>query len=249
MKIKRKNLKSIIILILIVAFTGSITKNINAFAVTASDIDTDMKGSINVKFNSKGDRKVSGELTLIKVADIKENGDNDIEYVYTSEFSECRLEIGSNIDDTFVSNLKTYIEDNEINGYTKEIDSDGKITFTDLEIGMYFVMQTNTDSYYKISPFVVTVPEEIDGEIYYDVDATPKTEVSSVEIPTVPEETETPVETTEKIPETTPEEKIPQTGLLVWPVVLLVLVGALMIGSGIMLQSGKSERKENMDEK
>ena len=57
------------------------------------------------------------------------------------------------------------------------------------------------------------------------------------------------METTEKIPETTPEEKIPQTGLLVWPVVLLVLVGALMIGSGIMLQSGKSERKENMDEK
>ena len=57
------------------------------------------------------------------------------------------------------------------------------------------------------------------------------------------------METTEKIPETTPEVKIPQTGLLVWPVVLLVLVGALMIGSGIMLQSGKSERKENMDEK
>ncbi|MCI5603251.1 MAG: hypothetical protein MR361_07135 [Clostridiales bacterium] len=249
MKIKRRNLKSIIILILLVAFTGSMTKNINAFAVTASDIDMDMKGSINVKFNSTGDREVSGELMLIKVADIKENGDNGLEYVYTSEFDKCGLNIDGDIDDTFVNNLKAYIEDNEIKGYTKEIDSDGKISFTDLEIGMYFVMQTDTDSYYKISPFVITVPEEIDGEIYYDVDATPKTEVSSIEIPTVPEETETPVETTEKIPETTPEEKIPQTGLLVWPVVLLVLVGALLIGSGIMLQSGKSERGENTNEK
>ena len=248
MKIKRNNLKSIVILILLVAFTGSMVKNINAFAVTASDIDTDMKGSINVKFNSKGDRKVSGELTLIKVADIKENGADDIEYVYTSEFDECRLEIGSNIDETFVSNLKTYIVDNEIMGYTKRIDSDGKISFDDLEIGMYFVMQTDTDDYYKISPFVVTVPEEIDGKIYYNVDATPKTEVSEIEITTVPEET--PEATTEKIPETTIEDKIPQTGLLIWPVVLLVLIGALMIGSGIiMLQSGKSERKENTDEK
>ncbi len=265
MKLKRKYSALAIMLVIIMTFASSI----NAFAISASDIDMDQKGSINVSFDFIEDTVITGELTLFKVADIKlKNG--DIRYVYTKEFADCEEDLDGLMDNTFAENLKYYAEENGIEGKTKRLDSKSSVSFKNLDLGIYLVVQNEaTKGYYEISPFVVSIPNEIDGEISYDVDATPKTEISFDETETETEapETESIEETTTKKEKTTKaenatiekttdvksvskivEQKIPQTGLLVWPIILLVLTGVLMIGSGVMVKGGKTEDKRNEDE-
>jgi LPXTG-motif cell wall-anchored protein len=63
----------------------------------------------------------------------------------------------------------------EENGDTLQIDDNGKALFDELELGLYLVVQYDAaEGYEKVSPFLVTVPVNINGSYIYQVDATPK---------------------------------------------------------------------------
>jgi len=65
-------------------------------------------------------------------------------------------------------------------GRTINLDVDGNVTFSNLEDGLYLILQTERmDGFYPVKPFLVTVP----GEAGRQVKAQPKTEPIVVENP------------------------------------------------------------------
>lgn len=106
-----------------------------------------------------------------------------------------------------------------------EMDSEGTASFSDLEIGLYLVMQAKQgtgDNNFVIAPFLISVPyENPDGTWTYDVNAQSK----PIGIAWIPPET--------------PDKpgKLPQTGQLWWPVMVLDAAGAVFIAAGIAVRN------------
>ena len=193
---------------------------------------------------------VAGEaFRLIKVADIKTEGEQT-GYTFTDEFMKFdgSLEnVGeSNAAVSLAKTLKDYVKDNNVQGDIKYAGEDGNIAYTNLELGLYLVIQEDKpDGYVDINPFLVSVPDEIEGKIAYDVDASPKIDVYRKN-----SQTDKIIETTTVTSdEMTPTPKIPQTGLLAWPVILFTLIGVLLVAFGIMFRTtSKDNHKSGADE-
>ncbi|SEP75465.1 hypothetical protein SAMN02910289_00544 [Lachnospiraceae bacterium RM5] len=230
---------------------------VTVFGMTIQDIDINKTGNINIHFNEISEIVTisDGSLEIFKVADIAYN-DGKIEYELTSGFLESDADLSDleNLEDSFMADyLADYAEEKGLTGTIKNIDENGNVSFEDLELGLYLITQKDdiTGSYI-VCPFLVSVPIEIDGKVLYSVDATPKVligqvaEQESTEETTIVEETSKETETT-SMEETTKEEittgkttetevKIPQTGMLIWPVILLFLTGILSVFLGIYLK-------------
>lgn len=109
--------------------------------------------------------------------------------------------------------LAEYAEENQIPGITKEIDSDGKTIFDDLNAGQYLLVQkVPPEGYFPMQPFLVGLPMTINGETITDIPAEPKIE---------------------RIPG---DERLPQTGQLHWPAWIMSGTGILLVAAGIGLQ-------------
>ena len=105
---------------------------------------------------------------------------------------------------------------------SKEMDSEGKVSFDGLEVGLYLVVQDaqgEGDNKLSITPFLITIPQKNpDGSLVYDVDAAAKPlRVAKEELPPPP----------------TPPHNIPQTGQLWWPVMMLGGLGVLVLFIGM----------------
>ena len=105
------------------------------------------------------------------------------------------------------------------------IDKNGAAAFTDLDFGLYLVVQeTAASGYKKTAPFLVSVPYLDDGAYVYAVASDPKTELEREVKPTTP---------------TTPHSssdsggKLAQTGQLWWPVPVLICAGLGYIVVGL----------------
>ena len=89
------------------------------------------------------------------------------------------------------------------------IDKNGAAAFTDLDFGLYLVVQkTAAPGYGKTAPFLVSVPYLYRDEYQYDVTSQPKTDLEREVKPTAP-------------PSSGGGKKLPQTGQLWWPVPVL----------------------------
>ncbi len=139
-------------------------------------------------------------------------------------------------------------------GTDAEIGRDGSACFYDLSEGVYLILQKiNSDGYYPITPFLVSIPLDVGGELVYEVDASPKTEAlmpltekekqdeeaPPAEPENLPEKPET--ETDEPKTEASEAEKgaLPQTGQLNWPIPVLAGGGLLLIVIGLLLSRKK----------
>ncbi len=150
-----------------------------AFAAEAGtpNLDLGREGSISVTFRYDGVAVTDGALTIYRVADMVLDDGNEA-YVYTDAYADC----GYSLEDVTVAqlaaDLAAYTQEQGIAGTEAEIGTDGTVTFADLSAGLYLVMQT-TDStgYYTIDSFLVTLPQDENGEWVSDVDASPKVEV------------------------------------------------------------------------
>lgn len=111
--------------------------------------------------------------------------------------------------------LANYAQKHSLPGTSVTVDADGVAVCSDLEPGVYLVVQWETaPGYLPMEPFLFTVPMQFDGRYLYDITASPKLSLE-------------------------PEETLPQTGQLKWPVWVLGGMGMMLFGTGLLI--GKRE--------
>lgn len=151
-----------IILLAIVLFVLSM----RVPAQASSTIDMNRLGSITIDLsddNSNDNEYLSGiQFTVYKVAKLSNSGD----YSLTEEFFGSGVQIDqlstaaelSAASKAFVS----YVSAKNISGSSNVTNSEGRVTFHNLTLGYYLVMQTVTSSnpnyYIACDPFLVPVP-------------------------------------------------------------------------------------------
>lgn len=148
-----------------------------SFTTFAQEIDQSKTGSITVTLTEKYENKpIAGvEFCVYYVATVGVNTDGNLNYIYTDAFDCPNVSID---DSDLVAHLDAYVEQHDIEGTRLATDAGGVATCQNLELGLYFVKQTNVvEGFLSCEPFLVTVPFENAGEYIYDVDASPKTEV------------------------------------------------------------------------
>lgn len=228
------------------------------------------KGSITVTMREGGTTPVpGGTLTLYRVGEIHEE-DGNYSFRPAGDFSKCGLAFDNVESEELASKLAAYADDNDLKGKTGDIgekgDLAGVVSFTDLELGLYLLVQEEPAAgYLKANSFLVSIPKMENGKYVYHVDASPKVEVEKD-----PDEDETPSATTEPSvttpTSTTPSgnspsgnnpsgnnpsgsstsgsKKLPQTGQLNWPVPLMAVLGLGLFATGWMLRFGKKDSSE-----
>lgn len=146
----------------------------------AQDFDSDRIGSISVTLmNQDGITPITGaELSLYYVATVSVNGKNNLRFAFTKAFEDC----GCALDDPALSaKLDAFVKDHSVSAEKHVTDAGGNVTFANLPLGLYFVQQTNTVAgYAACTPFLVTVPNQSNGGYVYDVNASPKTDVTKL---------------------------------------------------------------------
>ena len=146
----------------------------------AQDYDPDRLGSISVTLMDQDSKTpiTGAELSLYYVATVSPNGNNHLSYTFTDAFENC----GCGLDDPALSaTLDAFVTDHSVP--TKKLVTDGKgsVTFGNLPLGLYYVKQTAAVAgYAPCTSFLVTVPNQSGDGYVYDVNASPKTDVSKL---------------------------------------------------------------------
>lgn len=118
-------------------------------------------------------------------------------YDLTSEFSGVTGvefdEMTSSENRQFASTLKAYVNANNITGTSGRTNSRGRVTFSDLEAGIYLLVPGPYSGYYTIEPSLMVIPQQ-DGDNgwIYDVTASPKSEPEPTPTSTYPPTTRPP---------------------------------------------------------
>ena len=151
-----------------------LSMGVTAFAYTPLDLGK--TGSITV--SPANGKSIGTELTIYQVADVTvDNADQ--KYVLTEAFADSKADLTA-LEDTgeLARKLAAYAAEHKLSGITKSADTGGSVTFDNLELGLYLVIQeVSQPGETIVNPFLVSVPmQDSRGEWDYDVDASPKAE-------------------------------------------------------------------------
>lgn len=199
----------------------------------AEDIpDISRTGSIRLTVRYDGDPVAGGELTLYQVASL--HVEDEYSYVAVSGLESMDLSFDRIEDPDLPAEVLSQVKNAGITGKSEKIGSDGVVFFGDLALGLYLVEQTeNAPGFTSMQPFFVTIPMKENGELIYDVDASPKPLSPQ---PTEPTEVTEPTEASKPPVPTEPTEPyLPQTGQLNWPVPVLGIFGAVFLLAGLLI--------------
>ena len=135
-------------------------------AAFAQSFDADRLGSISVTLiDQDGKTPISGaELSLYHVATVSLNSKNNLSYIFTYAFEDC----GAALDDPALSvKLDAFVKDHSVTAKKLVTDVHGKVSFTYLPVGLYFVKQTTTVAGYACCRGTegACFPDSPDGEI------------------------------------------------------------------------------------
>lgn len=214
-------------LLVIAAMLCSVNMTVLAHEVP----DDSRRGSISITMLYDETAVSGGTLTLYQVGAVTEN-DGNYSFILSGKFTQSGIDISNISSADLAEKLERYAQSNRLVGTTVEIEGDGKAIFSNLRQGLYLIVQNKAaDGYEKITPFLVSVPNEEDGTYLYDVDATPKLSTLT--------KTE-PKPTTSNKPT---DPSLPQTGQLNWPVPVLAALGLLLFSIGCVLRSRPGEEQ------
>lgn len=170
--------------------------------------DESHRGSITVDMVSteSGKTIAGGTLTLYQAAEA-EMTEGKIKFIYTDAFAQCGLSL-ENIEKfetekkELAEDLETYVKQNDIAGQSAVVDKSGHVAWTDLEQGLYLIVQTGqAEDYAPIQTFLVSIPEVVDGACIYEINAKPKTGTINTSDDSIPEKDKA-----------FSDNKLPQTG-------------------------------------
>ncbi len=230
-----KNKLNITVLFIVVLFIISLT-NITAFAKELPDLS--IRGTLTISMKKDGKIVSGGEFEIYHIANTAESK-GSLKYVFTKNFKNCGLSFDNIESDKFASDLENYIKSNKISGVRKNVDNNGIVKFSQLEAGIYFVIQNEAaKGYSKANPFTVSLPAFEDGKYNYKVNANPKFGFSKPEKPTQ-------TTTTTVNPSKPTDNQLPKTGQLNLPIPILTALGGCMLVSGLVIRSsGRKEENE-----
>ena len=196
-----------------------------ALSVTAAahDVpDLTKTGSVTVTMRRGETAVPGGTLSLIPVGEIaEENG--DYSFVPLEAYAEAAGDFDDLTDPTLAEQLAGIAREQK--GVTLTVGQDGKVVFGNVEPGLYLVLQKQAaEGWNCASPFLISVPNMQDGIYVYDVEASPKVELTPAP--------ETPTEKPEKPQDTV----LPQTGQLNWPIPLMAAAGLCLLLFGSVLR-------------
>ena len=129
----------------------------NAFAALKGNVDMTKKGSITFSITDPGTGTgFSGiNMELTQVASVTQNADGNYVYKYTPAFTSSSLTV--NINDLSETDtgarekaetLRAYTTSNSIRVQVQTTDATGKVTFTNLDLGVYLLQ-----NYHIFPPF------------------------------------------------------------------------------------------------
>ena len=151
-----------------------LSTNVTAFAYTS--LDPGKTGSITV--SPANGQSIGTELTIYQVADVTVDN-TDQKYVLTEAFANSKADLTA-LEDSgeLARKLAAYAEENKLSGVTKSVNTGGSVSFDNLKLGLYLVLQeVSQPGETIVNPFLVSVPlQSSQGEWEYDVDASPKAE-------------------------------------------------------------------------
>ncbi len=215
-KLKTKGILFLVLVLLVLE-----RMSLTTFAKEVPDLNK--SGSISVTIKNRDSVISGGSLTLYQVAEVQED-DGDYNFVFTSEFVSCQLSLENIQWEQLAKDLANYVESADITGIKKSIDSKGNVIFSNLQLGLYLIIQEDAaPGYYAVNPFLISVPMESEEKWIYDIDATPKVELEK-------EQNKDP-----SSPNSSDESVLPQTGQLNWPVPVLVASGLILFAFGWFL--------------
>lgn len=205
------------------------------YAQDVLDMSQDGNGSIYIHMGYAEGTEDCGSLTIYRVGEIQEYDGN-----YTFEPAGLFTLEWEAYEDVHSADLAQALADfaaeHSVEGIRGVIAADGTVTFSDLELGLYLVVQdTAAAGYEKISPFLIGIPNMEDGVYIYQVDASPKVQLET-----------TPPETTEPTEPGPTEPTLPQTGQLNWPVPVMAAagLGLFITGWGLCFRKQKEADEE-----
>ncbi len=138
----------------------------------------EINGSVSVTLKD-GDTPVCGaELTLYKVAEAQLLNGN-FRYSFTEDFTKAFAGTPEELQSTEeILKISDYAVKNNISGLKAVTNSAGFLKFENISVGLYLVVQSDSVSGFSdCTPFLISVPMEINGQWVYDIDATPKTDI------------------------------------------------------------------------
>lgn len=189
-----------------------------AFAHDVPDLNC--TGRIDIAMRFDGEAVPGGKLTIYRVGEIHED-DGSYSFVPTGDFANCGYSFDNPESAALARSLAGLAENAK--GAVKTIGKDGAVTFDNLAPGLYLIIQSAAaEGFNPAAPFLVGIPMMEDGAYVYEIDASPKAELERA--PATP--TPTPV----------PDEKLPQTGQMNWPVPVLAALGVILFSLGWVIR-------------
>lgn len=232
----KKTGKRVCLLLLMVILSCSVNRTVFASGELP---DLRRPGSISILMKNTDTGKIvpDGSLALCRVAEPVEQ-DGYFTFRFTDDFADCGLSLEDVESEKLASDLVLYAADREADKMIRSVGTDGRAVFTELEAGLYLIMQqTAAAGYSAVNPFLVSIPmQQAQGEGWlYDVDASPKAELKETQSPPQNTQTAAPPSGT----------KLPQTGQLNWPVPVMAVAGMLFFALGWRMNSTKNGTKNS----
>lgn len=172
-------MKRIISLLLAALLLGMLPITVYAHEVP----DLDQRGSIAVTMTFRETAVPGGSLTLYKVGNVDAE-DGDYFFTYTKEFSQCSIPVTELSSAKLSEALDEIRKEKNLQGIMKQnIGENGQVVFSNLELGLYLVVQDKAASGYNtVNSFLVSIPSMEDGSYTYDIDASPKVELEKTPV-------------------------------------------------------------------
>ena len=176
------------------------------------------------------------EYAVTKIADL-DNGKIRMLPEYKAFDCNWNILISSQVHDR-AEKIGEYVAENGYFGDRGITKNGGKVIFENMDTGLYLVTRTYTENTeYIVDPFLVSIPQVVDGEVIYRVVVEPKfsevpdEESSGVEKPSEPESSE-PSEQQDSEPFFTGDKRS-------WQSLIYILIGAFAVITGILLSDRK----------
>lgn len=149
-----------------------------------AETDTQQRGSISIALTEgkKGTSRENVEFSCTKVGEMK-NG----EYILKDEFFSSGVDLNAMKAANDMEKAAKKLAEMDIHGEKVLLtDKNGKLCFSGLSKGVYFLEATDIAEYEQVAPFLIAIPtfNEKEGKMSYDITVIPKHEPEPEKITT-----------------------------------------------------------------